>query len=363
MRIKLAIGLVVAVIATMLSVGPASAVVRVIEKANGDVLINGDAADNHVAVVFCGDGHAVVLYGDPRPGLDYDEFENYQVVEIVDDLTINLKGGNDVLFVGHPYRNRNGAQDGHLPEGCEEEEPCEECIEGANEGDYDVPGNLKILGASGNDDVDINHVSVGKDLTVSLSSGSNDLHIDYVHIGDDLTVRASGGNDDFNIYNFWIHDRMDVNLSAGNNWFYFNNGATARAIIRGHNGDDRLQTGGNDPVDFGHNPIVISAGGTDSLSFFNMSWTGKWRVNSGSGSDGMQLHFRSDIDLEAAARSGVLDLDTAAGDDNVLIYSDLRSGDDLNGGPGDSDSLRFRNHGEEHGARITNFEFVGSSQP
>ncbi len=354
MRVKVAIGLVVAFLATLLSVGPASAGVNVVVRNNGDVLINGDGGDNHVHVLFCGNGLAVVLYGE---GDDHD-FEDYEVVEVADDLTINLKGGNDNLSVGSVFdlNGGNGVALEELPEDC----LFVEGSGGDEEHEYDVPGNLKIFGASGNDDVDLVGLYVGKDVTVSLSSGDNRLYMNYVHVGDDVTVRASGGRDQLDMYGFWIDDRLDVNLSAGNNEFYFSGGATARAIIRGHNGDDDVETGLDDddglPVFFGHNPIIITAGGSDYIDLSDFLWSGKLRLNTGSGGDGVGLDLDFDFDLEPTMidDDAIIDLDTGSGDDHVHIYGDLIDGDDLNGGPGDDGLVVF----EVGDATVKNFEEV-----
>ncbi len=347
MRVKVAIGLVVAFLATMLSVGPASAQVRVIVRANGDVLINGDGAGNTIDVVFCGDGLAVVLV---------EGEEGYEVVPVEDDLTVNLKGGNDNLRISSRYIGDDAVGAEEFPEDC----LFRPEVDAANGGPYDVPGNLKVLGASGNDTVSIRDVSIGKDLTTSLSSGDNNLFTNYIHVGDDVTVRASGGRDRVEMYGFWINDRLDLNLSAGNNNFYFSDGSTARAIIRGHNGDDRIRTGNGgsgDPVDFGHNPIIIGAGGGDEVRLSNFTWSGKLRLNTGSGGDDIFLDLEPDggngLQVED---SGILDLDTGSGDDFAMIFGGLIDGDDLNGGPG-FDELRL---GEEPDAgSIKNFEIVG----
>ncbi len=349
MRIKVAIGLVVAFLATLLSVGPASAGVRVIERANGDVLINGDGGENSVDVVFCEGGPTLVFIGDGNNNQSREIVE----IDVVDDLTINMKGGNDWVTV------RSGFNEGDIEDnGAAEHESCE--LEPRAAADHpedpEIPGNLKILGASGGDSINVRSVSIGKDLTVSMSSGDNWFSMNDVHVGDDLTVRASGGRDNVNLYEFWIHDRMDINLSAGNNSFYFGYGSAGRSILRGHNGNDTMNTGGGGPLDLGHNPVVISAGGTDHFRMYGLLWTGKLRLNTGSGSDDVRLHPAEGNGVGVAETRGILDLDTAAGDDDAHIGGYLIPGDDLNGGPGD-DQL-WHHMDLDQGATIKNFEDI-----
>ncbi len=348
MRIKVAIGLVVAFLATLLSVGPASAGVRVIERANGDVLINGDGGENFVDVVLCDDGPDLVYIGDGNNNQSREVIE----IDVVDDLTINMKGGNDRVLVRRGFEDDRNEPDNNVAEGCSFGPLDAEDLEG----DPDIPGNLKILGASGSDNTGVHGVSIGKDLTVSMSSGDNRFNMSHVHVGDDLTVRASGGRDGVDLYEFWVHDRMDINLSAGNNSFYFGYGSAGRSILRGHNGNDTMNTGGGGPLDLGHNPVVISAGGTDHFRMYGLLWTGKLRLNTGSGSDDVRLHPAEGNGVGVAETRGILDLDTAAGDDDAHIGGYLIPGDDLNGGPGD-DQL-WHHMDLDQGATIKNFEDI-----
>ncbi len=343
MRLKIAIGLVVAMVATLLSVGPASAGVNVIVRSNGDVLINGDGGDNRVTVEFCSDGSALIVYGQVDGPA-----EGFELIEggFADDLTINLKGGNDRVEIGGSPSFVGGGVDAAVLPDCEE---IERDLEFGFDGNYDIPGNLKILGASGNDTAELLELAVGKDATMSMGSGDNTATLVFVRVGDDVTVRASGGRDFLALYGVWIDDRLDANLSAGNNGFFLAHGATGRTILRGHNGDDGIVFDG-DIVDLGHNPIMITGGGIDEFDLGDFTWSGKFRLNSGSGADDLYL-------IPVRSPGAVLDLDTAAGDDLVVLIRDvLVPGDDFNGGPG-FDEFRYE-FLSDLGAVIKNFEQV-----
>ncbi len=328
MRRNLVVGLVAAFILSLLSAAPASAAVRVIVRANGDVVINGDAADNDFYLELCGDGTGVLGFGE---GSDIEPL----VIPLVDDVTFNLKGGNDrATVVGGefasctPLSADGGEASNVVPE---------------------IPGNLKFVGGSGNDRVDVAGLSIGKDLTGSLGSGDNSLSLYEVQVGDDLTLRASSGNDIFEAHFYDIHDRMDVNLGAGNNQSGLGSGSTARAIIRGHNGDDRLRSL-NEAASLGHNPIIILAGGADLVDLVAFDWTGKMRVNTGGGSDNITFQ----LGFGRTAGSPFLDVDTGSGDDTLTVVAALVVADDFNGGPGD-DVFRYL-FAADSGATINNFE-------
>ena len=162
---------ILAILLIFSNVALADGTVKVSWAASGDLKINGDGDDNGVVVIAL-DGILTV------EGTDLNGQTNIQVgsrvlseasfdIDLVSDIIVNLKGGDDTLRVG----------DGNP---------------------IDIDGDLRITGAKGDDDIRIDDVIIGGDMKIT-GGGGEDLVIILDSSGESLDVNLGSQDDDLRV--------------------------------------------------------------------------------------------------------------------------------------------------------------------
>ena len=257
---------------------------------SGNLVINGDGANNNISVEISEDGF-VAITGNDGENIDAG---NLEFSRVSGDVRINMRGGDDIVLVDGggnelPVRNLN------LIAGSGNDRVAVQNV-------ASITGNLVINTGSGNDEVYMNYAETSGDLTISSGSGD-----DYILAGvqaKNITIKSGSGNDVIGLYQSNASEDVLITSSSGDDLVNVGDSSSGlfsptprNFTIRTGSGNDNIYI--NDSKNTGSNFVIASGGGNDNLTMGRSF--GDLNINLGGGKDFM---FLSDHAGTGTARGG-----------------------------------------------------------
>ncbi len=152
------VGLITSILISLLAVSPASAAVSVVYTPQGDIIINGDNGDQFVEVQTRDDGWEIIFRS-----VNNDRV--FVVPELRRDFIVNLRNGDDVLFMDLEVRmpvprnvNINLGNGQNFLDGS---------------GGFSVGGNLKVQDGTGSSRIELWNSDVAGTSLINLGNGTH----------------------------------------------------------------------------------------------------------------------------------------------------------------------------------------------
>ena len=222
---------------------------------SGDTLrIVGDGSANEVNISI-NDGGDLEISG--QNGTRINGSDNAVVMDLsaamIEDLRVNLAGGDDMLFVE----------------------------------EIEIGNRAVIRGGGGMDSIGLFDVTVGDDLRVDAGGRHDNVSVDRLFIGDNLVINGSGGEDTIGIDDTTINGRTIINTGARSD----------RVAIRNsvHNDRVRIHTAGGfdfvsaDGLDVNAVARVFTGGRSDNVFVNDTEFSTNVLVRGGGGNDNLEV--------------------------------------------------------------------------
>lgn len=329
----------------------------------GNLVINGDAADNRIEVNF-GLAGEVAVVGHAGTTVNDDGLAG---ATLSGDVIINLKGGDDLAVLnGLDYSNISGIEKVTVNGGAGNDELRMNDLEFWRD-------NSSLKGGAGNDRIYINDGRGFGKLTVSGGTGNDIIQIESTELQDSNVTGArgelsvlGGGGGDIVVVSRLEAEKLGVNLGGGDDLLdLFMSDVTGDTSIVAGGGNDELYiygtaTGsaninsgaGEDVILFDSlavkygQDIAISTGGSDDLVRFNDSFIlGELKVVTSGGSDDVRLDnvTADSTNINTGGGNDLLDVRSSdvgsvsfllGGGADELVVSALSGSGTANGGAG-----------------------------
>ena len=302
-----------------------------VEKSGDELKVTGDNSSNQVAILWVADDtFAVVGLGtdikgnnsSPAPGTEV------KVVSGIRNISVNLKKGNDLLFVGNNVSQlvALGEGAGVISSGSASavESALESFLGSAANVIFELDKQLKIRTEDGSDSVVIQDAKIGKRIDADMGSGTNRIRIQSTITGDDIILRAGSGTDSVELYSDEIAQMLDANLGDGKNSMFVDDCDIGEsAVVTTGKGNDQIEFYNDTDIEL--NFIVRMGGGNDEVKF-DGDGGGRGEIgrtadiNTGAGNDTVEI-CDADIGIKAGGDEigWSLKINTEDGIDAVMV--------------------------------------------
>ncbi len=278
----------------------------VVSISHGDLMITGDGNDNSVEVSYVedDDGDFYEITGFDDTEINGGDSQTIDADAVRDDIRIDLKGGDNELFIGV--------------------EPVDDAPA------FPAPDDLRIHTGNGDDSIRVENVVVGDDLTIHARDGFNDLQVHETAVAEDLELRGGDDGNELTVADSQIGEDLLL-----------------------HGGDDSDVLGLVDS-EVGEEAELDGEDGSDKIGAFDVLIQGDFEVNGDDGHDqvviddgifGDDVWIRTDSGDDTVVLEGLIEIQedlriwTGRGNDQVFADPDRDQG---TGGGGPSDELIIR---------------------
>ena len=195
----------------------------------GDLVINGDSADNGITITAGATAGTVVITGINAGGTatNVNGTANGAVTlsGLSDDFKIKMRGGDDTVTITGPLT---------------------------------VPDDADIDGGDGNDTFRLSNVTIGDSLEMELEKGNDTATLTSVTVSDEAEIEASRGTDSVSITNS-VFEELEVEMGRDNDILNIS-GTTVHdeTELEGGRGTNTLTMGsGNSLADFDSDDFAV----------------------------------------------------------------------------------------------------------
>lgn len=268
-----------------------------VRTAAGSIIVIGGSGNNFVEVCPVGDGTAIVTVVAQISPLD---IFSQETLPLTRDVRMLMGGGEDIANVECSFTGPAGLS---------------------------APRDVLINLGPGRDRAFV-RADVGDDLTVLGAAGDDSVEVFDATIADDFILRGAAGSDFVDMTQAVVGDRVDVATGSGQSFVNLRDIDAARTNVRGGSINDFVSLSGHIA-----NTRVLTGPGEDFVSFGEGSGeeTGTVFVSTASGNDRFGVEGAPDY---------VFNVLLGTGDDTASFFSPSRAGDRFNGGPGTDTRVR-----------------------
>lgn len=244
---------------------------------SGDLKIIGDAGHNRVDITTI--NGQIRVTGTQYLGNTTINGQNIPFLinaNLVDDLIVDMNGGNDRVMVNQLHLNATSHAD---------------LVIDTDDGD-DLVGiynssarDLDVDTHGHNDDVIVSGSHFSRDLKVELGSGDDELDLYSAQAGRHIKADGETGHDDVAIQFSVAADELYVRLGSGNDVAWINGGEFDELALYGDGDNDRITV---QYAEVNSSSYIDMGSGNDQLYLNHNDFFGSKQFRGGTGSDTLQ---------------------------------------------------------------------------
>ncbi len=211
-----------------------------------------------------------------------------------DDVTINMKGGNDVVTVRNLNLDNYTHNDLVIDLGTgndtlvvEQTDVSDDLNVYAGHGHDDIEilevrtRDTFVTGEYGNDDITIDEVTTHNTATIAGAENADTIEVRDSVIGNDLVIDGDAGADEVSVDGVDVADNISVDLGSGDDYSAVTRSDADDIFVYGRTGNDTVYLYYNDVVDQLYASLST---GNDELIFWGNA-VGRHYFNGGTGTD------------------------------------------------------------------------------